>query len=1028
MGGIEAAFRRGPVWKSLKAKFAKKTDLPHLDGDGGMSTRHVNIFTVFHRCCTYLYRFVRDGIAIIHRSPALYRIAQNVLAHRSSAEPIQQREPHTVNEEAVDAANINNRWSLYEPQSSVDRFNVTINTPSKEMTEQITTFHDQNPAYEYTVESQPDSTYGVTDTNDAELGNFFERPLKIGSFEWGTNDFIYEKFNPWQLYFENPRVINRIANFKLLRCKLHLRFLINGNGFHYGRAIASYNPLHTLDEFTIDRAFISQDVIAASQRPHIYLDPTTSQGGDMCLPFFWLKNALNICEEEWRNMGEVVIQSIQNLKHANGATDRVTISVFAWATEVTLSMPTSSNPGQFSPQSGLEPQSGKKKANNSKSQDEYGTGIISKPASVLAKIAGMLKEAPVIGPYARATQIAAGATAQVASMFGYSRPAVIEDIRSYKPTYMGNLANANMPDTVQRLTMDAKQEVTIDPRTVGLSDTDEMAIVPLAMRESYVTQFPWTVDTQTETLLWNSLVTPAMFDVNTASNPDEIHMTPSCWVSLPFRWWRGSMKFRFQVVASQYHKGRLKVVYEPYRTASNEYNTNYTYIIDIAEQKDFTVKIGWGSDVSYNQSRTPSLGTLPFYETPINAAGTAYYNGIIKVYVVNELTVPNSTVNNDISINVFTSMCEDFEVGGPDDTHIQDFAFAPTPTAPAEGVWPLGISDLCREKNERRDRQRKREREAAKNRPSAVSNLNIDDYLDYTITDTDGFGAYGPQSGVESFAPGDEENTDNPSAPMTETTDVALAAPELSEVDGTTSIYLGESIPSLRLAMKRYNLHTVFGQTATGTRNYKRTQNDLPFYRGFTPDGVHSAIANGSSAPYNRCKTTLINWVLPAYAGWRGAMRWKYQVATELIDISSTGFQLKETFLEVKRWGEELSAYNEDTSQVVPFDDANYIAYENLRDLEHGLEGVTRSVLSQNPVVEAELPWYSNLRFFPAKKKNLTTSLAQANFHQFNTQTDVFGQSGINYHSYCSIGEDFSTFFFLGAPIVYNVGRDDPAP
>jgi hypothetical protein len=736
----------------------------------------------------------------------------------------------------------------------------------------------------------------------------------------------------------------------------------------------------------------------------------------MCLPFFWFANVLNICDEEWRNMGEVVIQSLQNLKHANGATDRVTVSVFAWAEDVTLSMPTSTNPGQFSPQSGKA--KGKKQANNDTSgSDEYGKGIISKPASVIAKIAGMLREAPVIGPYARATQIAAGATANIASMFGYSRPAVIEDIRSYKPTYMGNLANANMPDTCQRLTMDAKQEVTIDPRTVGLGDTDEMAIVPLAMRESYITQFPWAVSAQTETLLWNSFVTPMMYDENNASTPPEIHMTPSCWVSMPFRYWRGSMNFRFQVVASNYHKGRLKVVYEPFATASNEYNTNYTYVIDIAENKDFTVKIGWGSDRSYNEHRTPGGGggLPPFFTDQINSEGITFYNGIIKVYVVNELTVPNSTVDNDIQINVFTSMCEDFEVGAPDDTHIGDFAFAPNPTAPFDGVWPLGISDLNREEQALADAAKDAQRaEGRQHERQAIIGLNIEDYL--------------PQSGVETTAQADAENTEFPSAPMHMEDDVQLAAPELSETDGTTGIYLGESIPSLRLALKRYNLHTTFGQGTTGTRYLKRTQNDLPFYRGFTPNGVHSATAGGVTAPYNRAKCTLLNWVLPAYAGWRGGLRWKYQLAASVVDEGATGFNLREGFLEVKRWGEELVAYQQLAPQAVLFDSLNYMTWEALEEMEHGHEGLTRSVVSQNPVVEAEMPWYSSLRFLPGKKKNLTTSLNLTNFHQFNTITDVSAGGGASFHAFCSVGEDFSAFFFTGAPIVYNIGRDDPIP
>jgi hypothetical protein len=133
-----------------------------------------------------------------------------------------------------------------------------------------------DPGFSYEVPSSPDATFAVADSTDDSLQNFFSRPIKTQSYSWGTGTNLFEKFNPWQDYFENSRVINRISNYHLLRCKLHVKFVINGNGFHYGRAICSYTPLANADDFSKDRAFFQSDVVAASQRPHIYLDPTNS--------------------------------------------------------------------------------------------------------------------------------------------------------------------------------------------------------------------------------------------------------------------------------------------------------------------------------------------------------------------------------------------------------------------------------------------------------------------------------------------------------------------------------------------------------------------------------------------------------------------------------------------------------------------------------------------------------------------------------------------------------------------------------
>lgn len=387
--------------------------------------------------------------------------------------------------------------------ANTNKFNVTINEENLESRSQNVQFSDQTPLWDYVVDSMPDDTYRTADMDDATLDNFFSRPLKVASYSWGTGTNLFEQLDPWQLYFENPRVINRITNYHLLRCKLKVRFMLNGNGFHYGRAIASYNPLHTIDEVTQDRSYFIQDVVAASQRPHVYLDPTTSQGGTLTLPFFWYKNALSIPSQEWRNMGDIHIHGMQNLKHANGATDQVTISVFVWAEDVSLSIPTADEPGALSPQMGeiFKPQA----------MDEYGTGPVSRPAGFIAKVAGALSSIAPIAPYAKATQLAASTVSSVATMFGFSRPVVLADIQPYKPTLVGNWANTNMPDSSTKLTLDAKQELTIDPRVMGLGSADEMAFKAIATRESFLTNFGWEVAATTESLLWNSEVCPVIW-------------------------------------------------------------------------------------------------------------------------------------------------------------------------------------------------------------------------------------------------------------------------------------------------------------------------------------------------------------------------------------------------------------------------------------------------------------------------------------------------------------------------------------
>lgn len=812
------------------------------------------------------------------------------------------------------------------------------------------TFSDQTPQWDYTVDSMPDPTFNIADTDDADLGNFFSRPLKIQSYSWGTGTNLFETFNPWQDFFENPRVLNRITNFNLLRCKLKVRIMLNGNGFHYGRAIASYTPLHTRDDFTKDRSFFIEDVVAASQRPHVYLDPTTSQGGTLTLPFFWYENALNIPDQSWRNMGEIIIHGMQNLKHANGASDQVIVSIFAWAEEVSLSIPTADEPGALSPQLGeiFTPQV----------KDEYGTGPISRPAGIIAKAAGALSHIPGIGVYARATQMAASAVSGVASMFGYSRPIELADIVPYKPTLLGNMANTNVPDTSQKLTLDVKQEITVDPRVMGLGSTDEMTIKSIAQRESFLTQFGWNVSDSTETLLWNTEVSPVLWSELAGDPVDEIHMPACCFAALPFSKWRGTMKFRFQVVASSFHKGRLKIVYDPSYPLTNEYNTNYTYIIDLAKERDFTVAVGWGHEKSMLNHRRPGADGVPYRTTIFGTGPGTSANGILSVYVVNDLTVPNSTANNDIEVNVFVSAGEDFEVFDPDSDNIEDL------------VW------FQPQMNE----------------------------------------VFDPQMAENATQP-DADLTKREDEPMKEEASHSLASP-LSDQDHTSCVYYGDPVTSFRQCLKRYNLHSVIspeGELLTPTLLNIRNSN-FPFYRGYAPGAVHET---NSQVGYNYCKMTLLNYITPAFTARRGNLRWKY--------FRTGGTATEPSIMAVVRDASSDGGYN--IRETTLLTQTTGSMYQRCRQHEllfpHMWDGGVVTSTEQNPVVEAEIPYYSNARFSPAKQADMTSSSGSfRQYHWLSTIWKAGADDTAIIYNYVSVGEDFNLAFFTGAPVAWRVSQE----
>lgn len=512
---------------------------------------------------------------------------------------------------------------------------------------------DADAGWDTYVPSQLDDTYLSGFNGDAQLQDFFSRPVKIATYTWNIGELLDRVFNPWSLFFGDSRVINRINNYNLLRAELQVKFVINGTVFHYGMVMPSYVPISNHDNLTKVRSGVNQDAIAASQRPHIFLSPTNSLGGTMSLPFFWNANWLSIPDATWSEMGEIEIKSLNKLRHANGGTTPVTLTIFARALNVKVSVPTTESSSSLVPQS----------------RDEYGKPMVSKMATSVANAMGYLDKTPVIGPYVKATGMVASVVASIASAFGYSRPNVITDPQHMRLLTFGNLASTDMADTSFKLSLDSKQELTIDSRTVGLDGQDQMTISYIVTKQSYLNSFVWTVADPANTLLYSIGVTPCLFNTYATS---EIHMTPVCFAALPFKYWHGTMKFRFQVVTSALHRGRIKVVYDPRGISSTTqpgYNVAYTRIIDITETSDFEVDVGWANPLAFLQVGGIDPNSIPFANLDTVPFNDSTFNGTISVYVVNDLVVPGSSTNNEAEINVFVSGGEDMQFTTPTSMH-----------------------------------------------------------------------------------------------------------------------------------------------------------------------------------------------------------------------------------------------------------------------------------------------------------------------------------------------------------------------
>lgn len=823
---------------------------------------------------------------------------------------------------------------------------------TKNQSHQNVTFVDGDDPFMMGYKTAVDATRQVQDEEMAPLSEFLSRPIKLLDIAWASA--INQQINVWELFFSNKRVANRLTNYNLLRATLKVKFVVNGNAFYYGRAIASYMPFCSSDSMT--NYTFDQDLVQLSQLPHVFLNPTTSEGGILTCPFFYNLDYAKIPTSQINELGYVYVKDLVDLNHANDVDfPPVTVSVFAWAEDVQMSVITSRDTET------LIPQAGEIEVANS-------SGIVSGPATSIARIANALGRIPYISPYAKATELAASTVSKVASSFGYCRPSITKAPDFVRILPSSSFALTNTPDTSLKLSVDHKQESTVDPRISGIEEEDMLSIVNIAKRESYCDRFAWQTDDATGTTLYNCRVLPVRWLVGPQNS---YHFTATAMAALPFRFWTGTLNYRFQIVCSGFHKGRLAVSWDPNFVADSppELNTMYSEIIDIADTQDFTISISNG------QPYTLIPNVAPGVQVPSEIASSTRYssfedwsNGVLHISVLNSLTTPNSAVPNDILVNVFISAGDDFKVFVPWD-HFQ--AFVPTIAVPAA----LAALEESPEADDKLEEQA--------GDIVAVSN-----------------------------------NDDN-----------APVKPDIHDIhnaesaDHTNLVYTGESIPSFRAMIKRYSLWRALQVTTSSTYNFFAANYKYAIYplqRGRYGNAPDVAVGGVNYAYVN---TLLLHWVTYAFAGFRGNMR--YKVLPRLNNWGTSGASMS-----VSRFSRELlnTEYASPYFYTMPaYLSANTMARSVIRtditnhrtDWQHiGTQGMAWIETNNSSMLEFEVPFYSQYRFAGTR-------------HLGWTQADTWGLGGFYlfikgyfnnqsaFDVYAAAGEDFQAYFFIGLPRMY---------
>lgn len=535
----------------------------------------------------------------------------------------------------------------------------TGNAGASEESQQTVNFIDEITGLQVGIPTPVDPVASTDEVSAADLKGFLSRPVRIDSFTWSetdASDIVKRTVYPWQAFFNDARIKYKLNNFGFIRCNLKVKVIINASPFYYGCMGMAYQPLENLTPSTIVLNNGQQTMIPFSQRPIVWMYAQDSAGGEMTLPFFYHKNWLKIgLSQHFQDMGQLDFLTYTTLQSANGAVGQgVTVQVYAWAEDVQLSASTV----------GLALQS---------KETEYGTGPVSAPATAIASAAGMLRSIPYIGKFMNATEIGARAVAGIASLFGYTNVPVIENTCPYQPRAFPMFASPEIGYPSEKLTLDPKNELSIDNSITGTDAYDPLAIDRLVQHESFLVRTTWATTNVTDDILFYSRVNPWMYRSTGTAVNSFVDFTPLAYVSRLFNDWRGDIIFRFKIIASPYHKGRLLIAFDPQGTAGtnlvNTTNTTsavYTQIVDLGDTNDVEIRVPYQQALAFLQTRQstdPANQQWSTSATPTWNAVDDLDNGCIVLRVLTALTAPVATA--PVSILCYVRGADNMEFANP---------------------------------------------------------------------------------------------------------------------------------------------------------------------------------------------------------------------------------------------------------------------------------------------------------------------------------------------------------------------------
>jgi hypothetical protein len=498
-----------------------------------------------------------------------------------------------------------------------------------------------------------------------DFKKWFSIPYICHQFAWSSNQAAFNQTEFIDLptaLFNDKVFYDKLKAFRYFRCKFRITFRINGTSMHYGKLAVIPIPYPSGYASNATNGFWAGshiNSVSILNAPHVTLSPTENSTQSIELPWSLPAHWIDLDHYSGGDvMYRLVIMPIVQLRTV-AASDPLPIQVTTYCQVIDpeFSVLSADRADFFDPN--LYEWNIKAVPNTMLSYDlpiiqssTKSDQIVhlhdTRPQSTQSDEEKSKSASGMLAHVTEATEMLSASVGTAATL----APLVAACLG--KPTDVNQTARmAIMPESLAHgHGSDLARPLSVFPTNSVKalnSNTKYRSIVDLAKCYSYIEKV-----TVTGTDRHRFQVTPLICRVAFAQENEDyvnIYHTNLSAASRFFNFWSGSIVFKFQVVCSQFHSGRMRVSWVPFdlKQSSSQLSATYNQVIDLQMNTEFEIVV-------------PYYGLGPQRTVSLND-----FNGILMIDMINPITsgIPVSSKAEKVEMLVWVKAGDDFRLYRP---------------------------------------------------------------------------------------------------------------------------------------------------------------------------------------------------------------------------------------------------------------------------------------------------------------------------------------------------------------------------